>query len=632
MNYLKITQIRALLSVLCMLAATLAAVASERPEQPNVILLLTDDLGWQDVKCYDIDEPSPMETPNIDALAKEGVLFWQAYSPAPTCAPTRCAIISGNHPARAQKTHVVGGGPPTPYNKELHRMMPPWYSGRMPEGELTLARVLQKNGYATGHCGKWHMAINHNAYPQPEDQGFDWTRHNLGTTRRMTPHRLTGFATREEGDPYKLDENGFPFHQNSEDAMQFIAEHADQPFFLYYATWLVHTPIHTRSEALLQKYVKKLGVGLPENPAEWKGEGQTNPFYCAMVEELDYYVGRLLQYLDTTEDPRWPGHRLRENTYLIFTSDNGGMERHPGEIITDNFPLARGKISAMEGGTRVPLIVRGPGIAANVQSDVMVNGLDFYPTILALAGIEQPAQKHLDGADLSGLLKTDPTNPRLVHGADGRVRDTMVWHFPNSIALESTIRIGDWKLVRNYDHLNNQHASELELYRLYDTQGGRQNRGDIEEANNLADSMPEKAQALNAKLTEILTEMEASYPYYNPDFKHPLPNKEKVCAIESHVQQGDRVEFSYQENGAKVVRANLIYTLNGGAQYEEWFRQPAELLPGEKVAAQLPTGATHYFINLIDENNFLNSYPEVMDMRGQANGKNPYSTVALPVL
>ena len=632
MKYLKITQIRALLSVLCVLPATLAAAASERPEQPNVILLLTDDLGWQDVKCYDIDEPSPMETPNIDALAKEGVLFWQAYSPAPTCAPTRCAIMSGNHPARAQKTHVVGGGPPTPYNKELHRMMPPWYSGRMPEGELTLARVLQKNGYATGHCGKWHMAINHNAYPQPEDQGFDWTRHNLGTTRRMTPHRLTGFATREEGDPYKLDENGFPFHQNSEDAMQFIAEHADQPFFLYYATWLVHTPIHTRSEELLQKYVKKLGVGLPENPAEWKGEGQTNPFYCAMVEELDYYVGRLLQYLDTTEDPRWPGHSLRENTYLIFTSDNGGMERHPGEIITDNFPLARGKISAMEGGTRVPLIVRGPGIAANVQSDVMVNGLDFYPTILALAGIEQPAQKHLDGADLSGLLKTDPTNPKLVHEADGRVRDTMVWHFPNSIALESTIRIGDWKLVRNYDHLNNQHASELELYRLYDTQGGRQNRGDIEEANNLADSMPEKAHALNAKLTEILTEMEASYPYYNPDFKHPLPNKEKVCAVESHVQTGDRVEFSYQENGAKVVRANLIYTLNGGAQYEEWFRQPAELLPGEKVAAQLPTGATHYFINLIDENNFLKSYPEVMDMRGQANGKNPYSTVALPVL
>jgi arylsulfatase A-like enzyme len=621
----------ATLCAVVLLSGIATAVTDRRPAQPNVILLLTDDLGWQDVKCYDIDEPSPMETPNIDALAKQGVLFWQAYSPAPTCAPTRCAIMSGNHPARAQKTHVVGGGPPTPYNKELHRMMPPWYSGRMPEGELTLARVLQKNGYATGHCGKWHMAINHNAYPQPEDQGFDWTRHNLGTTRRMAPHRLTGFATREEGDPYKLDENGFPYHQNSEDAMEFIAEHADQPFFLYYATWLVHTPIHTRSEALLQKYVKKLGVELPENPNEWKGEGQTNPFYCAMVEELDYYVGRLLKFLDETEDPRWPGHSLRENTYLIFTSDNGGMERHPGEIITDNFPLARGKISAMEGGTRVPLIVRGPGIPANVQSDVMVNGLDFYPTILALAGIEQPAEKHLDGADLSALLKTDPTNPKLVHEADGRMRDTMVWHFPNSVALESTIRVGDWKLVRNYDHLNNKHASELELYRLYDTKDGQQKRNDIEEANNLADSMPEKAHALNAKLTEILTEMEASYPYYNPDFKHPLPNKEKVCTVKSHVQTGDRVEFSYQENGAKVVRANLIYTLNGGEQYEEWFRQPADLLPDSMLVAQLPAGTTHYFINLIDENNFLKSYPEVMDMRGNANGKNAYSTVALQV-
>ena len=624
--------IRILPAILCaaVLLSSIATAANDsRPAQPNVILLLTDDLGWQDVKCYDIDEPSPMETPNIDALAKEGVLFWQAYSPAPTCAPTRCAIMSGNHPARAQKTHVVGGGPPTPYNKELHRMMPPWYSGRMPEGELTLARVLQQNGYATGHCGKWHMAINHNAYPQPEDQGFDWTRHNLGATARMRPHRLTGFATREEGDPYRLDQNGFPYHQNSEDAMEFIREHADQPFFLYYATWLVHTPIHTRSEALLQKYVKKLGVELPENPNEWTGEGQTNPFYCAMVEELDYYVGRLLKYLDETEDPRWPGHSLRENTYLIFTSDNGGMEQHPGEIITDNFPLARGKISAMEGGTRVPLIVRGPGITANVQSDVMVNGLDFYPTILALAGIEQPAGKHLDGADLSGLLKTDPTNPQLVHEADGRVRDTMVWHFPNSVALESTIRVGDWKLVRNYDHLNNRHASELELYRLYDTQDGQQQRGDIEEADNLVDSMPEKAQALNAKLSEILTEMEASYPYYNPDFKHPLPNKEKVCTVESHTQTGDRVEFTYQENGAKVVRANLIYTLNGGERYEEWFRQPATLLPGSKVSAQLPAGTTHYFINLIDEHNFLKSYPEVMDMRGNAQGKHPYSTVAL---
>lgn len=620
------------IALLACAAASTATAEARRPNQPNVILLLTDDLGWQDVKCYDIDEPSPMETPNMDSLAKQGVMFWQAYSPSPTCAPTRCAIMSGNHPARAQKTHVVGGGPPTPYNKTQFRMMPPWYSGRMPENELTLARVLQQNGYATGHCGKWHMAINHNAYPQPEDQGFDWTRHNLGTTQRMRPHRLTGFATDQEGDRYRLDENGFPYHQNSEDAMQFIREHAEQPFFLYYATWLVHTPIHTRSEALLKKYCEKLGVELPENPNEWKGEGQTNPFYCAMVEELDYHIGRLLKYLEETEDPRWPGHMLSENTYLIFTSDNGGMEQHPGEIITDNYPLDRGKISAMEGGTRVPLIIRGPGIAADVQSDVLVNGLDFYPTILSLAGVEKPQQKHLDGADLSKLLLEDPRNPELVLDADGAPRDTMVWHFPHSIALESTIRVGGYKLVRNYDHLNNPRTSELELYELYKTVDGEQVRVDIEEANDLAKKMPEKAAAMNEQLTTILTEMDASYPYYNPDCKWPIPNKEKVCKVVSHELSGDRVTVAWEENGAKVLRANLIYTLNGGHKYEEWFRKSTEVKPNKTLTVQLPAGTTHYFINLIDENNFLESFPEVMDALGNKNGQNPYSTDALAVV
>lgn len=583
-----------------------------RPEKPNVVLLLTDDLGWQDVKCYDIDEPSPMETPNIDNLGKKGVMFWQGYSPAPTCAPTRCAIMSGDHPARAQKTHVVGGAPPVPYHKTLHRMMPPWYSGRMPVETVTLAEALQAGGYTTGHCGKWHMAINHNAYPQPEDQGFDWTRHNLGTTARMKPHRLTSFATDKPNDPYRLDENGFCTHKNSEDALTFVRENKDKPFFLYYATWLVHTPIHTRSEELLKKYVDKLGVELPENPQEWKGEGQTNPFYCAMVEELDYYVGKLFDYLDTTEDPRWPGHMLSENTYIIFTSDNGGMERHPGEIITDNYPLARGKISAMEGGTRVPLIITGPGIEAGVQSDVMINGLDFYPTILSWTGAPRPEGKEFDGCDISGLLKTDPTDSSLVKEADGSVRDTMVWHFPNSVALESTIRIGDYKLVRNYDHLGNKHAPELELFRLYKTKKGKSVRGDIEESNNLAQSMPEKAEMMNAKLTEILEEMKASYPYYNPHFKHPLPNKETVPTVLSHEKSGNVVEFVYEENGAKVVRANLLYTLNGGSKYdEEWFRIPATLKPGKKVSAELPEGTTHYVINLIDENNFLVSYPDV---------------------
>jgi arylsulfatase A-like enzyme len=596
--------------------------ANDRPAKPNIVLILTDDLGWQDVKCYDIDEPSPMETPNIDAFAKQGVMFWQGYSPAPTCAPSRCAILSGNHPARAQKTHVVGGAPPAPINKQF-RMMDPWYSGRMPENEMTLAKALRQNGYTTGHSGKWHIAIEHNAFPQPEDMGFDYTRSDRGSRRSMN-NRLAGFATAADDDPFRLDENGYPYHQTNEDALTFLRQNKDQPFFLYYATWLVHAPIHTRSQARLDKYARRLGID-PANTPKKETPGQQNPFYCAMVEELDYYIGIIFDYLREAEDPRWPGHRLNENTYVIFTSDNGGMEGGPQERYTDNQPLARGKISAMEGGTRVPLLIAGPDIPAGVQTDVMASGLDFYPTILSMTGTPKPAQKHLDGCDLLPLLTNDPRNPKLVRHADGEVRDTMVWHFPHGWALESTIRVGDYKLVRNYDHVNNQDSPPLELFQLCDSSQGNARRVDIEEAKNLADAMPDRAAKMNARLTEILTGMKASYPCYSPDYPLPLPNKEKVCIVLSHTRKGQQVDFTYQENGAKVTRVDLIYTLNGNQRYEEWYRTSAALTGNGKATARLPPGTTHYFLNLIDENQFLRSYPEVVK-RGKSFAASALST------
>ena len=618
--------------IVCFVIVFFAATAlAGRPDKPNVVLLLTDDLGWQDVKCYDIDEPSPMETPNLDALAKKGILFWQAYSAAPTCAPSRAAILSGHHPARAQMTHVSGGAPPAPHHFSGWSIISPWYSARMPAETITIAEALHAHGYSTGHSGKWHVAMDHHGYPQPEDQGFDYTRHSRGVQVRMTPDRLTGFATRDPKDPYRLDEKGFAFDQTHADAMTFVKDNKDKPFFLYYATWMVHGPWVMRSEQLLQKYVRKLGVELTEeSKTGWSGKGQTNPFYCAMVEQMDYYVGQLFDYLETTDDPRWPGHKLIENTYVIFTSDNGGMEGNPNEIVTDNYPLARGKISVMEGGTRVPLIVTGPGIQAGIQTDVMVNGLDFYPTILSLTGAPPPEGKRFDGLDIAPLLLKDPTNPTLIRDGDDRVRDTMVWHFPNSAAQESSIRIGDYKLVRNYNHLPAS-VPELELYRLYQTKGGIQKRGDLEESQNLASSMPEKAQQMNQQLTERLTEMEASYPYWNPSAQHPIPHKEKVPVVLSHQRTGNKAEFSYQENGAKVVKANLIYTLNGGKPFEEWFRTPAPLLPGNRVSVELPEGTTHYFLNLIDENNFLRSYPEIVDAQQPQKNKKNYIQRALKV-
>jgi len=610
-----------------------AAAPDGRPAKPNVVLILTDDLGWQDVGCYDIDQPCPMETPHIDAVAQQGVMFWQAYAPAPTCAPTRCAIMSGVHPARAQKTHVVGGNPPRPHHRTGHAMMPPWYSGRMPEDEFTLAKALKQDDYATGHCGKWHMAITHNAFPDATDQGFEWSRHDLGVTRKMTPHRLTGFATDKQDDPYRLDDDGFPFDQNTADALTFMQEHKSKPFFLYCATWLVHTPIHTRSERLLQKYCHKLGVEPDrEHPEKWTEPGQRNPFYCSMVEQLDHYVGQLFDYLDSTPDPRWPGHSLRDNTYIIFTSDNGGMEKTPGEIITDNEPLDRGKISLMEGGTRVPLIITGPGIPEGVQSDVMVNGLDFYPTILSWAGCTPLADKQLDGVSLARCLREDPTDRRLVTDASGSPRDTMIWHFPNSVALESTIRIGDYKLVRNYNFAHEPDTAPLELYRLYETTAdGRQVRVDLEEADNLASTDPKRAAAMNARMTELLEEMAASYPYNNPAFRGAGPEARKVPEVIEGTQQGDTVIFHYREHGAHVRLAQLIYTRNGGKKHEEWFREPATLAADGTVTARIPAGTTHYILNLIDENNFLVSYPKVPDGTTISRTKETFAAHAIPV-
>jgi uncharacterized sulfatase len=617
-------------SLLLVFGSVCETTAQERPGKPNVVLILTDDLGWQDVKCYDIDEPSPMETPNIDALAKKGVKFWQAYAPAPTCAPSRCAIISGNHPARAQKTHVVGGAPPTPNHKHGWSMMAPWYSGRMPENETTLARVLQSNGYVTGHSGKWHMAIDHKAFPQPEDQGFDWTRSSRGARSSM-PSRVEGFASKVEKDPFRLDKNGYPFHQTSEDALTFLRQNHHQPFFLYYATWLVHTPIHTRSEQLLEKYCRKLGVEKPKDDRGWTMKGQTNPFYCAMVEELDYHMGKVFNYLNNTEDPRWPGHKLAENTYVIFTSDNGGMEGHPGEVITDNYPLDKGKISAMEGGTRVPLIISGPGIPKGVESQVMVNGLDFYPTLLTFTKTPKPMGKNLDGCDLSKLLTHEPNNSDLVRNKNGKPRNSMIWHFPHSVALESTIRSGGFKLVRNYDHKYNPDTPELELYQLYQDVNGKPVRVDIEEANNLVATMPDKANLLNKLLSQGLAEMNASLPYYNHRAGRIGKVKKLIPSVTSHQIAPKVVKFKFSENGAKVIRGDLIYTPNGGARYEEWYRIKGGNQNGNEISFDLPEGATHYFLNLIDENNFLVSYPQTPDYSELSKTKDKFAKYALSV-
>ncbi|MFM8983574.1 MAG: sulfatase-like hydrolase/transferase, partial [Spartobacteria bacterium] len=322
------------------------------------------------------------------------------------------------------------------------------------------------------------------------------------------------------------------------------------------------------------------------------------------------------------------GHKLIDNTYIFFTSDNGGMEGSYNEVITDNAPLDRGKMSAKEGGVRVPFLVAGPGIAGGKESDVVVNGLDFYPTILSMSGIAKPEGKNLDGADLLPLLTSAADDPSLVLDQHGKPRTEMVWHYPHggATSFQSTIRTGDFKLIRNYDtHSGN--VPPLELYRLTETKNGKPVRVDFEESKNLADEMPEKAATLNARLTEILTEMKASLPYWNSDCKFALPNKEKVPAVTGINVDGHTVTATFQENGARVVHADVVYATHGGEKAEEWFRASSEIENGV-VKATLPPEATHAYINLVDENHFLVSHPKPVPAPDK---NNTYANAAIPL-
>lgn len=336
-----------------------------------------------------------------------------------------------------------------------------------------------------------------------------------------------------------------------------------------------------------------------------------------MVETFDHYVGKLITFLETTDDPRNPGHKLIDNTYIFLSSDNGGAEggRGHGECYTDNAPLDQGKTSPREGGVRVPFLVAGPGIPAGKESDVVVNGLDFYPTILSMAGVKKPEGKNLDGANLQPLLTGAVDDSSLVLDQNGKPRTEMVWHYPHG-KNQSTIRAGDFKLIRNYD-TDSGKPPALELYRLVDTKDGKSARVDIEEAKNLASEQPEKAAELNARLTEILTEMKASLPYWNPACKFPVTNREKVPAVTGHTVDGQTITANYKENGARVVRADAIYTTKDSPG--EWFRMIGEVDNGT-AKLTLPPEATQTFINLIDENNFMVSYPQATAGKGKAKG------------
>ena len=439
-----------------------SARAADKPARPNIVFINMDDLGWKDVafmgsKFY--------ETPNLDKLAGEGMVFTNAYAAAANCAPSRACMMSGQYGPR-HGVYTVGSS--ARGSARTRKLIPTKNRTDLPDDNVTLAEALKASGYVNATMGKWHLGKD------PKTQGFD-----VNVAGTSAGHPATYFSPyRNRNLPNGPKGEHLP-HRLTTEAMKFIEANKARPFFLYLPYFSVHTPIQAPKE-ITAKYKKKAPAG-----------GQGNATYAAMIESADANIGRLMKKIDELE--------LRENTIVIFTSDNGGIAG-----ISSQAPARAGKGSYYEGGIREPLIVRWPAkIKPGAKCDTPVIGIDFYPTLLEATGTKKPEGKLLDGVSLMPLLT-----------GSGQLRQrALFWHFP--IYLQKygardgsrdplfrtrpgcVVRLGDWKLHEYFED------GGLELYNLKD---------DLGERNNLADKMPEKTKELHAIMLRWRKETKAPVP------------------------------------------------------------------------------------------------------------------------
>lgn len=438
-------------------------------ERPNVVFILADDLGWSDVSSYG---QTLWETTHIDRLARQGMRFTDAYAAGPVCSPTRASILTGKYPHRLHMSGILkqNAGPyKVPNNAQV---LPPRGIVKLADREITLAEAFKEAGYRTALVGKWHVGGDEATARQ---QGFD------DLCRFSSDNRIVGDRRLETG-------------RKAEEAGQWMEANHEEPFFLYFSTHAVHTPI-----AAQEHYVERfLGKGL-------KPKGPWNATYAGYVKQLDDAVGHLLDKLEELE--------LAERTVVVFTSDNGGR----GLDVSDNAPLRGDKGNLYEGGIRVPLIVRWPGVAKpGSVCTAPVISTDFYPTLLEMAGIALRPRQHLDGVSIAPLCRDDATF----------ARDAMFWHHPHystTAVPSSAVRRGDWKLVKFYSDYQRvwQHdgkgggkvveTRDPALLQLYDL------RQDVGEQNDLASQMPQKVAELHKLLLEHLRRTKARLPARNPE-------------------------------------------------------------------------------------------------------------------
>lgn len=445
-----------------------AACLAQAPKKPNVLFVLADDLGASDLGAYGADLH---QTPNLDRFADSAVRFTQSYTASPVCSPTRASILTGKHPARLHLTiwREAAHNPPT--NRPL---LPPRAMDHLPLEEVTLAEVFRAAGYKTAHVGKWHLGT---AEYYPQTQGFDY---NVGGTLWGAPQT---FFFPYSGDRYFREPRYVPHLEDgktgeyltdrlTDEALAILDRHRAEPLYLQLWYHTVHTPIEGKPE-VAARYQQKIREGM----------NHVNAHYAAMVESLDENFGRLLKRLDELG--------LADDTIVVFSSDNGGFVNDwQGLPVTNNAPLRSGKGSLYEGGVRVPTMIRWPGVTRGGVSDEPVSSVDFFPTLLEMAGLAAPAGVR-DGLSLAPLLR----DPRA-----GLDRAALFFHYPHyypTTSPVSSVRVGEWKLLEYYED------SRLELYNLV---------ADPSEKSDLAKKEPERAQAMRARLQEWLTQVDAQFP------------------------------------------------------------------------------------------------------------------------
>jgi arylsulfatase A-like enzyme len=493
------------LALLALLLALCACdTGSPTAARPNVVLFLVDDMGWMDSSAYG---SRYYETPNLERLAREGMRFTDAYA-APVCSPTRASLLTGKHSARHGITNASGHQATAASRlpnvsesaRSRRRVIAPVSQTHLQASEYTLAEALRDAGYRTGHFGKWHLGVQKAHWPTRH--GFDVAFHGVpdpGPASYFSPYRFA-YQSFPDGPPGE-----YITDRLTDEAVRFIAENRERPFFLQLSHYGVHSPWGHKAE-YTRVFAEKV------DPTGRQG----NPIMASMLKSIDESLGRVLDQIEETG--------IAERTIVIFYSDNGGNTHrnkpgdpkragfgpgHPryamlqdwrkwarGLPPTNNAPLRDGKARLYEGGIRVPLIVAWRGVVEPATTTAAVVGpIDFYPTLLDLVGIARPAQQQLDGESFADVLR----------GTGELRRGAYFTWFPH-VDPGAAVRQGDWKLIRRFAPTP-EHPSGFELFDL---------KSDLGETRNLADAMPEKVAALDRLIDDFLRDTGAKLPTPNP--------------------------------------------------------------------------------------------------------------------